>query len=139
MSLQGSSFNVNSFYEKLGGGQLTVVRCRDCSNYLMPPSPICSRCMSGNLEWVPLSRKGRVISFSEVHVSTDNFKKDLPYVVAIVEMDGEGHVRLPGVIRGATRSDIEIGSRVALQIEPRPSEKWPHWPRYYFLVQRGAE
>jgi uncharacterized protein len=129
------SFNESSFYEKLRMGELQVARCRDCGNYLMPPSPVCKNCMSRNLEWVELSGNGRVISFSEIHVTSAKFKDLVPYIVAVIETT-EG-VRMAGMVKGASRSDLLIGSKVIVEIDPRASESWPFRPSYYFKLVRN--
>ena len=132
------NFNLTSFYERLGEGTFLVVRCKNCSKYLLPPSPVCNRCMSRKLEWVPLSDVGKVVSFSEVHVSTDAFNANVPYVVAIIETDRE-RVRLPGIVRGASRSQIDVGTRVRIKIDEKKEEEGGGerllLPGYYFVLE----
>ena len=77
-----------------------------------------------------LNGTGKIISFSEVYVSSSTFQSNTPYVVAVVEMD-EG-VRLAGMVKNASRNDVDVGSRVSINIERKKSDKWPFWPRYYF-------
>jgi uncharacterized OB-fold protein len=123
-------FNLNCFYDHLAKGQIKAVKCKACRNFVMPPSSICNHCFSKDLEWVKLNGTGKIISFSEVHVSSNAFQPNTPYVVAVVEMD-EG-VRLAGVVKHASRNEIDIGSPVSISIETARSDKWPFWARFYF-------
>jgi len=123
-------FNVNRFYDHLANGEVKAVKCKTCKNFVMPPSSVCNHCFSKELEWVKLNGTGKIISFSEVYVSSSTFQSNTPYVVAVVEMD-EG-VRLAGMVKNASRNDVDVGSRVSINIERKKSDKWPFWPRYYF-------
>jgi len=126
-------FNINTFYDFLANKELKVVRCRSCGKFVMPPSSRCKNCFSVNLEWVKLMGSGKILSFSEIHVSNKEFESRIPYVVAIVEMD-EG-VRLPGIVKNATRSNIEIDSRVLIKLDNKRADRWPYWPTYHFELQ----
>lgn len=123
-------FTVERFYDHLSQGRLMGAKCQDCGRLYVPPRPVCSDCFSQRLRWKRLKRRGKITTFSEVHVSNEEFQKIAPYVVAIVQL--EDGVRLGGVVRGATRKQIEVGDPVVLAIDRRRSKAWPHWPRYYF-------
>lgn len=123
-------FNVNGFYQNLGNGELKAVRCKSCQRFVMPPSPVCNKCFSRQLEWTNLKGSGRIVSFSEVHVSNDMFKAETPYVVAVVEMD-EG-VRMTGIVRNVSRLDVDSGTRVYIRIDKERSKSWPPRVGYYF-------
>jgi uncharacterized OB-fold protein len=68
---------------------LKAQRCRSCGKFRWPPQGFCPHCYSWDHEWVTLSGRGTVRSFSVVfHSAVPAFKDDLPYVVAIVTLDG---------------------------------------------------
>ncbi len=76
-----------------------------------------------------LPHRGRIITYSEIHVSS---KAETPYVVAIAEL---GEARLPGVVRNARYEDIEIGDEVEVVIEKRAGENPPRcW--YFFRLTK---
>ncbi len=116
---------------------LLGTRCGNCGQAFFPPREICIDCHRksiGKMENIKMSGNGKVISFSVVHEATDNFKTQIPYVIAIIELD-EG-TRITGQIvnancesHGHTSSqigdnkiskvctrvkNIDIGSRVSM-------------------------
>jgi uncharacterized OB-fold protein len=50
-----------------------------------PPRQICPRCRGREFEQVDLSRKGRVITSTVIHVPPAEFMMQAPYAMAIVE------------------------------------------------------
>lgn len=129
MSLN-DEFTVEQFYDYLSQGKLMGAKCGDCGRLLVPPRPVCDKCFSQKMSWVELSPRGKILTFSEVHVANDEFQPIAPYVVAVVQL--EDNVRLGGIVKGARRTDIKIGDPVVLEIDRKRSQKWPYWPRYYF-------
>lgn len=87
--------------------ELRLQRCRDCGKHIFYPRPICPFCLSEHLEWVTASGKGKVYSYTVVRRALHPaFKDDVPYVLAIVELD-EGP-RLTTNIVGARPEDVRV-------------------------------
>ncbi len=87
------------------------VRCLTCKSAYFPKRSVCPKCRrKGKLEEVQFSGKGKVYSFTEVSAPPEGFEDQVPYVLAIIELD-EG-ARLTGQIVDATKKDVSIGSRV---------------------------
>lgn len=63
--------------------------CLDCQRFFFYPRPFCPNCWSGSIEWRPVSGRGSVWSFSVVHFPffQGEWKEQLPYVVALVELE----------------------------------------------------
>lgn len=75
--------------------RLVVQTCAGCATPRHPPGPMCPRCRSTVHEWTPLSGRGRVYSFTVVHQAfLPSLGAHLPYVVAILDLDGAEGVRL---------------------------------------------
>jgi uncharacterized OB-fold protein len=99
-------------------------RCTLCGTYTFPPETFSCRnprCDGTDLEQVPLSRRGRIWSFSVNHyaapppaVSPDPF---VPYAVAAVELEEEGMVVLGQVASGTDFETLEIGVPMDLTVE----------------------
>jgi hypothetical protein len=64
------------------------------------------------LEPYKLSRRGKVISYTVVHSAADGFEDQVPYVLAIVEL--EGGPRITTQITDCDPSDIKIGDEVEM-------------------------
>lgn len=76
------------FWEGLHRGELRLQKCRDCNRYVFYPRPHCPHCMSTALEWVSVSGRGRVYSFTIVRrAMIPAYQGDVPYVFAIVELE----------------------------------------------------
>lgn len=103
---------------------LIGARCEACGTYVFPPrSGACPNpsCDSTELTPTPLSRRGRVWSYTENHyappapyVAADPFE---PYALAAVELEAEGLVILGQVARGVMAADLEIGMEVEVDLQ----------------------
>jgi uncharacterized OB-fold protein len=84
---------IEEFYKYCSERKLMAVRCIRCRQVMVPPRAICSNCRHSRVEWVELSQKGKLVTYTIVHVSPPQFKHMTPYAVGIVEMP-EG-VKIP--------------------------------------------
>jgi len=55
---------VKKWYDAVEDGKITGMRCKRCGAYEFPPVPVCNACSSTDLEWVEMSGKGKLVSFS---------------------------------------------------------------------------
>jgi uncharacterized protein len=98
-------------------GQLMIMRCRACRRWFHPPAPVCFRCRSTDVGPEPASGRATVASFTiNHHQWFPGFAP--PYVVAIVELEEDGTVRLTTNLVGLTADDVRIGLRVRVSFEP---------------------
>ena len=94
--------------------KLLLQRCRDCVSFRYPPSMHCPNCLSDASEWVPAVGRGSVYSFIILHQPYHpGFRDDLPYNVAVVELD-EGPRVVTNIV-GCANEDISIGMAVTAQ------------------------
>jgi uncharacterized OB-fold protein len=76
------------FWDGCRRHELLLPHCRDCRAPWFPPAALCPRCLGTNWDWTRSSGRGRVYSFVVYHrVYHPGFAKDVPYVVALVELD----------------------------------------------------
>jgi uncharacterized OB-fold protein len=80
------SFSVKSFYDFLSRKKLMGVRCSKCNALFTPPRPVCPKCGSAKLSWVELSGKGKLATFTVVHVGPTELASDTPYIVGVTEL-----------------------------------------------------
>ena len=88
-------------------------KCGACSRIYFPPRescPYCRRKSMGNMKDIKLSGKGKVITYSIIHVAPENFEDQIPYPIAIIELD-EGP-RITAQIVDCKIEDVKIGMRV---------------------------
>lgn len=87
------------------------VKCETCAQTYFPKRSICPKCRrKGKITEMKFSGKGKVFSFTEVTSPPEGFEDQVPYVLAIIELD-EG-AKLTAQIVDAHMNDIKIGSRV---------------------------
>ncbi|HVW42937.1 MAG TPA: OB-fold domain-containing protein [Amycolatopsis sp.] len=93
--------------------KLTVPKCTNCGAFRFPPGPFCHACRHQEVEQVELSGAGAVYTYTVVrHAVVPALQDSVPYVVAVLELDGAPGVRM---IANLVESDVEavrIGSRV---------------------------
>ncbi len=95
------------FWEGCKRHELLLQKCNNCG-HLRYASPTCPQCWSMEHEWVPSSGKGKVYTWIVVHQRYSKaFEKDLPYNVAMIELD-EGPRLLSNVV-GTDNEDIRPG------------------------------
>jgi len=99
------------FWEGCKNHELRLQKCPDCGQIRFYPRSICSNCLSGNTEWVKAGGKGRVYSYTvSYRPAAEAFLEDLPYNIAIIELD-EG-VRMMSNIVDCADEDLKIGMPV---------------------------
>lgn len=69
---------------------------------------------SKEFEKITLSGKGTILSYTIIHISSNQFKLFAPYAVAIIETD-EG-ARLTAFITDTSFDDLKIGAKVEFVI-----------------------
>ncbi|WP_109789852.1 Zn-ribbon domain-containing OB-fold protein, partial [Mycolicibacterium diernhoferi] len=96
-------------------------KCTQCATYVFPPRENnCPNpgCDSDTLALVPLSRHGKVWSYTEnryapppPYPSPDPFQ---PFAVAAVELADEGLIVLGKVVEGTLAADLKVGMPMEL-------------------------
>ena len=73
------------FLERMKSGDLTGLKCLDCSGYIIPPNAVCPECGSSQLETHSFSKNGTLRAFTVIRVGPTGFQ--VPYVVALAELE----------------------------------------------------
>jgi len=126
------AFGIESFYKFVGENKLMAAKCNKCGEVMLPPRPVCTKCFNKNLKWIEVESRGRLLTYTVIHVAPKQFEKLTPYPVGIVKL--EGGPQLLGIIRGVEPSKLKIGMPLTLDFEKpsTPQTQWPTWPRYCF-------
>jgi len=124
-------FTIEQFYRHINQQRLLGGKCLKCGKVHLPPRPLCDNCHSKEFEWVDLPSRGKLVTYTVIHIAPKQFESMAPYPVGIIQL-AEG-LRIPGMISGVAADQIKIGMELKLDFEPcAQSQQWPHWPRYYF-------
>ena len=103
------------YWEGLARGELRIQRCDVCSRAVFYPRSLCPHCHSQKLSWIVATGKGTIYSYTVAHQAYGVFAQDIPFVVAIVELE-EG-VRMMTRIIDAPRERIFLGLAVQVTFE----------------------
>lgn len=95
--------------------QIKASRCPECDKVIVPPRDLCPYCRheSKTLNLVELSNKGKVLSFTELHMPPEGFTP--PMKMALVELEFGAAVLCLG--EEDIDFEVEIGSRVELTVD----------------------
>ncbi|TFH08369.1 MAG: hypothetical protein E4H14_06575 [Candidatus Thorarchaeota archaeon] len=91
---------------------------------IAPPSGSCYGCGSSKMDWTEVSGKGKLVSFTVIHIAPEEFTDEVPYYIAIVEL-AEG-TRVSARLLGydpLKPEDVKIGSSVRMEYETIESGK----------------
>lgn len=100
------------FWEGLQNGQLMVQKCKQCGNVQFPPSPVCTNCLSDEVEWVNCSGKATLWSKVTFHKSYLEPYKDIPYSVVMAKLE-EGPI-VTGRISSENAANTPFGAPLAV-------------------------
>jgi uncharacterized OB-fold protein len=95
-------------------GELRIIRCSDCGFYIHPPSPRCPRCLGANVAPVAVSGRGRVYSYT-VNERMWSPGLDVPYIIAIVELEEQPGLRLMTNIVDCPLDQVAIDMPVTVE------------------------
>jgi uncharacterized OB-fold protein len=108
------------FWQAIDDGQLALCRCQGCRRWLHPPLEHCPTCWA-ETAYEGVAGTGEVFSFIVVRQpAIPGYRAQLPYIVALVELDEQHGLRLPGRLVGVAPEDAKVGQRVAAEVEDLP-------------------
>lgn len=104
-----------AYWDGAKNGELLIRKCRSCGAYHFYPRDFCPSCFSFEVEWVKASGRGIIYSFTVRHRPAPGFEQDVPYNLALVQLE-EG-VRMMCNIVGCANEDLRIGMPVEVAFD----------------------
>jgi uncharacterized OB-fold protein len=130
MSTQ-APFTIEQFYKYLAQGKLMAGKCQKCGKIHLPPRPLCDNCFGQEFTWIEIQGKGKLVTFTVIHIAPTQFQALAPYAVGIVQL--ENGAKIPGMITGVPHEQLRIGMRLQIDFGTcNTAQPWPQWPRYCF-------
>jgi uncharacterized protein len=103
------------FWEAAAEGRLVAARCPACGHVRMPPTPFCPECLSQGIDWIALPGTGSIYSYTIVERATlPGTEAHIPYVPAVVALDGAEGIRLITNIVESPIDAIRVGAPVTV-------------------------
>ena len=107
---------VEAYQKNIEDRNFRAFKCTSCGNIIAPPSGTCYGCGGNKMGWAEVNGNAKLVSFTVIHVASDEFKEEVPYIVAIVELE-EG-TRVSGRLIGVDPTKpIEIGLGMDLVLD----------------------
>jgi len=118
---------VKPYWEAIARGEMVLPACSVCGAWQWYPHEYVKCHADAHLDWKPVPRTGTVFTFATVHRGfLPNAPRDaLPYVSALVELDGIPGVRIPTVLVDLGAGGPRIGMRVTLSPVARSTYTLP--------------
>jgi uncharacterized OB-fold protein len=124
-------FTIEQFYKNINQGKLMGAKCKKCGKLHLPPRPLCDDCYSKDFEWTEVPAKGKLLTYTVIHIAPSQFQSMAPYAMGIVQLENDS--KLPGMIRGVNLEQIKVGMELSMDFGTcAATQPWPQWPRYYF-------
>jgi uncharacterized OB-fold protein len=103
--------STSAYWKAAAEHRLVIPRCDDCARFHFYPRTLCPYCGSARLMWAAVSGRGRVYSVTVLYQGpSPAFKEDLPYALAIVELE-EGPSLMSNIV-GCDPLSVKIGMSV---------------------------
>jgi uncharacterized OB-fold protein len=77
---------VEKFFEGLKEGKIYMTQCKNCGEKFFPPQDACPKCLESNVDWIPLSGEGELLTCTIIFVKPSTFAHYQDYVVGISQM-----------------------------------------------------
>jgi len=104
---------VADFVKHLEEGRIMGTRCEKCGKLHFPPRADCADCLSSNMEWVELSGRGKMITYTTAHFAPVGFEDEAPYTLALAELD-DGPRVFASLSKDIPENEIKIGMNLKL-------------------------
>ena len=103
------------FWDAAARHELVAAQCAQCGSFRMPPTPFCPQCQSQAIDWRKLSGRGTVYSYTVVERAIfAGMEAHLPYVPAVIELEGAGGARLISNVVDVEVGEIAVGMALTL-------------------------
>ena len=126
---------VTDFARYLKDGYFMGSRCKACGATSFPPRADCEACMSPDFEFIEVTGKATVNTFTKIVAAPTGFDEVAPYTVGVVDLE-EGGRALAWFGETIPEDEIEIGMEV--QIVPQIFDEIEDIKVYYSLEKPGT-
>jgi uncharacterized OB-fold protein len=104
------------FWRAAEEDRLVALACGNCGTFRMPPTPYCPTCQSKEKNWVELTGRATVFSYSIVHGYPGI--DDIVLAAAVLDLEGAPGARLVSDIVDVDPDDVHIGMEVEVVFSP---------------------
>lgn len=106
---------VKDFIKFLEDGKIVGTKCKKCGKVYFPPRADCVECLSNDIDWVPLSGKCKLVTYTVVYFSPPRFRFDCPYALGVAQF-AEGPMVFAPFSKDIKQEEIKIGMNLQLVV-----------------------
>ena len=113
------------YWQGTSEGELRIQRCNACAKFYFYPRPSCPHCSSENVSWVKSTGRARLHTYLISHRPAPGFEDQVPYVIAVVELE-EGPRMMTNIVGIANTPDaLELDMPLVVSFESRGDQNVP--------------
>ena len=107
---------IKDYTDGLKEDKILGSKCNRCGQLMIPLKSICPKCGSFDVEEFETTGNGVIRIFTIIYVAPEKFKDEVPYIVALINLDEGGTVmgRLIGVDPNKPE-DIKVVTKVKFE------------------------
>ncbi len=104
----------SKFVDLLAEGKVEGTVCKDCGAKFFPPRSDCATCLSKNVDWFEMPKKGRLETFTTAYYAPFGFEADPPYTMGVVDFGG-GLKLFARVTKDLKPEEVKVGMDVVVK------------------------
>ncbi len=126
---------IADFARHLRNGRIMGSRCAECGARTFPPRADCASCLGSEFEYVEVSGRGTLVTYTRIDAAPAGFEDLGVYWVGVLDLEDGGRLLAP-LGESAPPDALEIG--MPLQAVPRMYEEMEEIHVYYSLERPGT-
>ena len=102
------------FVDLLAEGKIEGTVCKKCGAKYFPPRADCAACLSKEMDWFEMPKKGKLETFTTAYYAPFGFEADPPYAMGVVDFGG-GIKLFARLTKELKPEDTSVGMDVTIQ------------------------
>ena len=102
------------FVDLLAEGKIEGTVCKDCGAKFFPPRADCAKCLSKNMDWYEMPKKGKLETFTTAYYAPFGFEADPPYTMGGVDFGG-GQKLFARLAKDIKPEEVKVGMDVTIR------------------------
>jgi len=100
------------FVDLLAEGKIEGTVCKKCGAKFFPPRADCATCLSKEMDWFDMPKKGKLETFTTAYYAPFGFEADPPYTMGVVDFGG-GLKLFARLAKEIKPEDVKVGMDVS--------------------------
>lgn len=117
---------ITRFFEEFKNKKIMGTKCPKCKRVLVPARRFCPRCFEDTTDWVQVSDKGKVKTWSLITFEFSGQPMQPPYIAGLIDLEG-ADTAISHFIGGIDLSNIEK-AKDKVKIGMKVRAKWRDKP-----------